>query len=375
MHNASTSAYQFFRCSMLFLFLIISALNSSPLLSQTIVLDFLFEQNTSPSIDVLAGTFSLNGAFSGPDWVGGTNLPAYQQECLAAGTGGWGMGYTGWNAGEAFSFTFNTLNHTNLAVQICNRTSHPGATNFGTMELWGFDGSTWEVLWPSWTQTGAWDGSWGTLPAHYENKPVVILEERKLNNASSGSDEFFIDNFQVFALNPLPIELETFQGWPENHQIILNWRCTAEKSNREFRIERSADGRRWNTIGTLPGHGTTATPESYAFTDTDPLPALNYYRLRQADQDGRETISSAIQVRNSNTSKVWLSPNPGQGIFDIHAPDFKPETIRVRDMNGRTMAQLNGENSRVDVSALPKGVYMIEMWNERSRYADLYVKY
>lgn len=51
-------------------------------------------------------------------------------------------------------------------------------------------------------------------------------------------------------------------------------------------IERSSDGVKFLTIGTVKGSGTISEHVNYSFSDFDPNKGANYYRLRQIDFDG-----------------------------------------------------------------------------------------
>jgi hypothetical protein len=190
---------------------------SLPLRGQVLVLDFPFENSTDPGTNLLGGSFSTVGALDGPVWVGGSVPHGYLVECNSVGTGGTAISFSDWQTGDGLRFTFSTLNRSNLYLQICNRTSNPGATLFGTMEVWGHDGSAWALLWPSWTTTGLWDASWGALPANFEDKPTVMIEFRKLNNASSSSYSYELDNFQIY---------QTFCTHPDKAALIELYEAT-----------------------------------------------------------------------------------------------------------------------------------------------------
>jgi hypothetical protein len=110
------------------------------------------------------------------------------------------------------------------------------------------------------------------------------------------------------------------------------------------------------------------TISRYTFTDANAFAnsALVYYRIKQTDKDGKSDYTQIVSVRNETkaTSAASFYPNPVQD--NLHA-DFSTEladaTIEVLDSYGKpvfTQSHVNGFGSRIDVSALPAGVYIFK---------------
>src|SRR5262249_37045293 len=86
--------------------------------------------------------------------------------------------------------------------------------------------------------------------------------------------------------NPLPIELVSFTGAPDGHEVLTQWITATERNNAWFDVERSADGNDFERVGRLPGAGNSDGTLWYELVDPQPLSGLSYYRLRQIDDDG-----------------------------------------------------------------------------------------
>lgn len=118
--------------------------------------------------------------------------------------------------------------------------------------------------------------------------------------------------FSVFSPSsaPLPVSLTYFHARAEDGcKAKLSWKTATEKNFSHFEIQRSSDGKSFESIGTLPGG---KGPE-YSYTTGQDI-AIAYYRLKMVDQDGSVTFSSETErVANNcgaNGATVTLYPNP-----------------------------------------------------------------
>ncbi|WP_431212704.1 hypothetical protein ACQ86N_44705 [Puia sp. P3] len=72
----------------------------------------------------------------------------------------------------------------------------------------------------------------------------------------------------------LPVVLVGFSAILNNDKTItLNWDTKMEVNSKEFRVERSADGQIWSTIGVVAAKGNSDMASNYVFTDENPWPA------------------------------------------------------------------------------------------------------
>ena len=127
-----------------------------------------------------------------------------------------------------------------------------------------------------------------------------------------------------------PVEMLSFNARPFSGYVLLDWQTATEKNNEGFDIQRSTDGKTWETIGFVQGRGTTQTPQSYAYTDEAPLAGTSYYRLKQVDYNGAFEYSNILSVNYDLDGKqqgLKLFPNPvsdelnilnGEGVATIY---------------------------------------------------------
>ncbi|MBK7966284.1 MAG: hypothetical protein IPK10_14025 [Bacteroidetes bacterium] len=84
------------------------------------------------------------------------------------------------------------------------------------------------------------------------------------------STTFWGDFAIGFGNAPLPVEWLSFDAKPISSNVLLQWRTASENGNDYFNVERSRDGSSFETIGQVPGNGSTSSISSYTFTDYTP---------------------------------------------------------------------------------------------------------
>ncbi len=150
---------------------------------------------------------------------------------------------------------------------------------------------------------------------------------------------------------------------------LLGWQTAREANNAFFRIERARNALAFEPVGTVPSlasGGTSLSPLTYAFTDTQPLPGINYYRLVQTDHDGTRNTSRIIALSMELADPV-IYPNPlgaaGEAVMD---PPLTFTTYELTDLLGRVVqrADVPGVLSRVSLAGLSAGVYLLRVQTE-----------
>ncbi|MFH2144138.1 MAG: T9SS type A sorting domain-containing protein [Bacteroidota bacterium] len=127
----------------------------------------------------------------------------------------------------------------------------------------------------------------------------------------------------------LPIELLSFDAdYNTEGNVLLEWITAVEVNNDYFIIEKTSDGKNFQTLTVIDGSGTTNYITKYFYVDEKPFDGVTYYRLRQTDFDGKSTLSHLISVRKSSSleNSFNIFPNPvqsGQSSF-IQANGFEP---------------------------------------------------
>lgn len=175
-----------------------------------------------------------------------------------------------------------------------------------------------------------------------------------------------IKNVQAKGLMPvnLPLKITNFELKMMNEQQILNaWTTTSEINTSHFIVQRSIDGRNFETVGKVAAVGVS----SYSFVDNK-LPIVNdklmlYYRLQVVDKDGSYQLSDVKQIMiNNKKQAINIYPNPAKSAVTIDCKNVKE--ISIIDDLGRKVYQslLNNQSFKtVDLKSIKKGFYIVEI--------------
>ena len=181
-------------------------------------------------------------------------------------------------------------------------------------------------------------------------------------STTSSSPTIWLDNIYFYSNTAIPVELVNFKGKAVNNTTVLTWKTASERNNQGFTIERSSDGTSYSAIGQVKGNGTTSAPHDYTFTDQSPLSGLggvNYYRLRQTDFDGKETVSPVVAVLFGKNGLVVKNTLAHDAVTVI-VGDASPVAVSIFNMAGQQIyaTKIQG-TQQIDVSAWVSGLYVI----------------
>jgi len=166
---------------------------------------------------------------------------------------------------------------------------------------------------------------------------------------------------------PLPVNLVNFSGRCNNGDVDLTWITASETNNHYFVVEKSTDAINFNAIAQIQGAGNSNTMLTYNYTDKNALSqAVNYYRLKQVDYDGKSTTSEIIAVQcndiNENYVRIGNSENYITLLFNSSISG--KINVQVFDKIGRCVIskQYEGEEITtlpIEKQSLSTGIYII----------------
>ncbi|OWP61943.1 hypothetical protein CDA63_16710 [Hymenobacter amundsenii] len=173
--------------------------------------------------------------------------------------------------------------------------------------------------------------------------------------------------FTVPVRRPLPVVLVNFTATPAYPRALLRWTTATEENNSHFEVERSLDGVKFQRIGRVAGHGTTAEAQQYTYPDNmNPPPAqVLYYRLRQVDKDGSGTYSpvAAVTFRTPVAAPtVLLYPNPVTTVLNVALSGMElGGRLVVVALSGQVLLEkvITAPETALDVQQLPAGTYSL----------------
>jgi Secretion system C-terminal sorting domain len=160
----------------------------------------------------------------------------------------------------------------------------------------------------------------------------------------------------------LPVEILDFTGKNTEGGNLLTWQTASEVNNKGFQIERLNTSGNWDNIGFKTANNKAST---YQFVDNQPF-ETSYYRLRQFDNDGTETVSKVISIATKGNGKgLKVYPNPVSNVLTV---DYTEGSLfQVINLLGQQV--LTGKTGqRLDVSALPQGSYILKVGAEQAKF-------
>lgn len=163
----------------------------------------------------------------------------------------------------------------------------------------------------------------------------------------------------------LPVDLIRFTATQSGNSNLLHWKTENEQGLKEYVIERSMQGVRFEEIGRLAASGSG----QYQFEDLRPAKGMNYYRLRMVDVDGKEKISEVRIVRNDKFIMSFVGyPNPVRQKLNVqyNVEGHEQLLLSIRNATGILVSQQQLPRSaagqyQMDVSALPAGLYYLRL--------------
>jgi len=174
----------------------------------------------------------------------------------------------------------------------------------------------------------------------------------------------------------LPVKFGSIKAYEKQNGIQLDWKVYTEYNVKSYQIERSADGRTYTTVGSLPALYNNTSDGDYGFFDANPLSGTSYYRIKNTDLDGKSAYSIVIRVnRNKTIHGLSLYPNPVvNGIVLLQGSDLVRGNYKINifGANGQVIYKQqiihNGGTISHTIelpSTLSKGVYMLSVKDEK----------
>ena len=215
-----------------------------------------------------------------------------------------------------------------------------------------------------------------SLPVTVPAGSIIVATATKSTVGDFSTSEF-CPNF----ISTLPVRFTQFNGRADNVVVYLNWITSQEINNSHFDVERSGDGNSFVKIGTIKALG--GINNAYTFADNK-AGTVNFYRLKQVDNNGSSTLSRVILIRG-DLDKIGakISPNPFRANLNVSFQADREESVTIRIYNqagqlvkqqiSRASAGVNTVNVN-DMSSLPAGNYTVEVRGAKLNHKQQIVK-
>ncbi|HMC98498.1 MAG TPA: T9SS type A sorting domain-containing protein [Ferruginibacter sp.] len=185
----------------------------------------------------------------------------------------------------------------------------------------------------------------------------------------TGFSGFYVHSVIVGG-GPLAVNLNYLNGVKQGDNNLLNWSVSCTNTPRAvLTLERSVDARSFSSIYSITADALRCQ-QPFAYTDAQPMPGLNYYRLKMMDADGKIGYSNTIALLHATKGfeLVSVAPNPvinGRLNLNVAAAQSSKINIVITDMLGRTVKSESttlspgSNNIQLKVDQLQAGTYNI----------------
>jgi len=166
----------------------------------------------------------------------------------------------------------------------------------------------------------------------------------------------------------LPVRLTKFNIRLINENTAsLDWTSAAEFNSRNYIVERSRDGKNFESIGTINAAGNSSRTINYQYNDKLAVSGAYFYRLNQIDIDGKSEYSKVVYINSGKTigTSLRVFPNPFQSdvqLVGITTGDLNSKNVRLFNTTGQQINyQISGANAITIDDTNPKGVYILKV--------------
>lgn len=169
----------------------------------------------------------------------------------------------------------------------------------------------------------------------------------------------------------LDVELSEFNVKAKKESAVLNWTTTSEINSDKFIIERSHDGKSFNSIGVVQSNGNSTHDIDYEFIDNRPLAGISYYRLQEVSLDGISDYSKVVSVDFTANSDIEIYPNPASDqLYWNNATEnlsYKMMNVHGQEVSSGLIDKSNGV---LDLSTFNRGLYFMKIYNQNNELAQ-----
>lgn len=173
----------------------------------------------------------------------------------------------------------------------------------------------------------------------------------------------------------LPVTGLYLTAAPYDKNARLDWRTLTEANAGYFKVERSYDGRTFDSISNVKAFGNSGIERNYSFVDENVKASFIYYRIKEFDKDGRYIISNIATVKFislSQTIKVY--PNPVRDHFNVQFNNA-PGNYTIHLLSSTRQLLLNREASvgtglqtvLIEEARSASGFYLLRIFNKTTK--------
>lgn len=156
------------------------------------------------------------------------------------------------------------------------------------------------------------------------------------------------------------------KGWHAEYfysKVYLTWSTPQELGIREFKVERTTDGKNFIPVGTVRSQGNSIQAQYYDLIDHAPVNGSAYYCLTSTDANDKTMCWGFVEITLKEQARLRVWPNPATKDHMNIVVDFlhdKTVDWQVLDLKGQRVAH-------GDQAAVTDGQFVLDL----SQYDDI----
>ncbi|MEO8568151.1 MAG: T9SS type A sorting domain-containing protein, partial [Ginsengibacter sp.] len=170
----------------------------------------------------------------------------------------------------------------------------------------------------------------------------------------------------------LPLSFISIKAYEKSSAVNVEWKVANELNIDKYFVERSVDGRTFNSIGQTSATGSGANTITYNLPDVRPFAGNNFYRISALSKDGKNEYSAIVKINlGKGMAAISIYPNPvtKNGSLNLQLQNLNKGyyLVTIFDQHGKQVIKQvishEGGNS-VQAITLPKlsaGAYSINV--------------
>lgn len=203
------------------------------------------------------------------------------------------------------------------------------------------------------------------------NAPGMYIVQQQL---AAGCTVYASDTVNIIydsTCVPMEKTITAFNGTIKNKNALLQWTTNANRETDYFELQRSFNGKDFETIAQIDALENDDAVVNYAYTDDASYfnRSFVYYRLKIRSYNGAVAYSSMLRLAlASEEGDVLLFPNPARDAIQLSLYSSKKQNVQVRvlDFTGalidiRTLPMKQGANFfTMDTRLWRDGAYVLQ---------------
>jgi hypothetical protein len=176
------------------------------------------------------------------------------------------------------------------------------------------------------------------------------------------------------------VTLAAFDPVPLDTAVRINWKTSYEYAIARFVIEKSIDGNRFDSLGSVSSRANVQSLYDYILNDRKPAPSKNHYRISAITAYGEKLVLQEKAVVYQEKPRLNIRNLADR--LDVTVSSNKEENISFQliDMSGRPLKTIKARKDTygfqiwISMDGLPKGVYILRVMSASIQFSRQVIK-